>query len=425
MVLYICVAMLRVTVVLAVGTGVAGSDPSGARSALFGIRVPSEDTVTVTTSPQPGEFTLWNEHELISADPKSLAVIAGAMAAMHHLDAAPVVDRIDTHASLLTSIGELELESLVASTSSSTIFSASGFEEPVIVKFHTDCFSLDDEVDRLIHPLAREYWFMKAIEPLGIAPRALTLSKPVAMPEAAATCSARIAFNLKSDRWALCHARGAQIRYLTTTHGGTSLSEISKTFPLRKLPLVRAMDIGIELIRILQKLHAVGVVHGDIHGGNVCEREGKLSLIDFGKALFVSQHGYSKDNMYGSFTFNHAYLSPWEMLGFRPSFRDDVYRALLLVSFLVNGEPLLHRVIKRNAHVFELFNAKFGQNVFYLLGEDNFAGSGVAADKVVEIRLCLSNVAKAVMQLHDSIDAQPDYVLIIEELTKVREILSH
>jgi hypothetical protein len=113
------------------------------------------------------------------------------------------------------------------------------------------------------------------------------------------------------------------------------------------------------------------------------------------------------------------------MLGFRPSFRDDVYRALLLVSFLVNGEPLLHRVIKRNAHVFELFNAKFGQNVFYLLGEDNFAGSGVAADKVVEIRLCLSNVAKAVMQLHDSIDAQPDYVLIIEELTKVREILSH
>ncbi len=110
-----------------------------------------------------------------------------------------------------------------------------------------------------------------------------------------------------------------------------------------------ALVMAISIVKKLKALHnhENPIVHGDIHMGNIAVknfdtylREANFVLIDFGKSFFNEEfEGQSpRGNSWGP----SCVRSVFNYQGFRASFRDDVYRALLAAAFLMNkGDSLL------------------------------------------------------------------------------------
>ena len=121
--------------------------------------------------------------------------------------------------------------------------------------------------------------------------------------------------------------------------------------PARKLTAKNdhaAVTIGLLIaraIQILKFVHELGIVHGDIHGGNFVYSDpddipGTLRLIDFGRSRFViDETGRfigAPPSPIGEW--NEELLSPWELDGEPTSFRDDLFRlAELGVSLEKDG----------------------------------------------------------------------------------------
>ena len=110
--------------------------------------------------------------------------------------------------------------------------------------------------------------------------------------------------------------------------------------------------LGIALLSLLEEVHSIGLVHGDMHAGNVVTNGSEVKLIDFGRArVFIDpvsgQHipfTYSDEEL----DFNPMLLSLHELEGWMPSRRDDLFRLAELLAFLVDGDECLyiHRTIR-------------------------------------------------------------------------------
>lgn len=106
--------------------------------------------------------------------------------------------------------------------------------------------------------------------------------------------------------------------------------------------------VAVQSIRALQAVHAHGILHGDVHLGNILVSGSGVRLIDFGRsAAFVKLDG-SRDHVefvekaLDSF-WVPAYLSPWELDGSPLSRRDDMYRLSELLYWLTDQSLPLHR----------------------------------------------------------------------------------
>lgn len=101
---------------------------------------------------------------------------------------------------------------------------------------------------------------------------------------------------------------------------------------------------AVQVLRALRELHARGIVHGDVHVGNIMLTDAGARLIDFGRsAPFVKLDGSGDHIEYfdvpvDSF-WSVAYLSPFELEGSPKSRRDDVYR-LSEYLFRLAGEMI-------------------------------------------------------------------------------------
>ena len=109
----------------------------------------------------------------------------------------------------------------------------------------------------------------------------------------------------------------------------------------RKPAFQQAVNLGLIIARAIQILifvHELGIVHGDIHGGNLVHSDPAnipetLRLIDFGRSRFViDEHGRqvipNVDDYDGMAMaqWDEQLLSPWELIGEQTSFRDDLFR---------------------------------------------------------------------------------------------------
>ncbi len=127
------------------------------------------------------------------------------------------------------------------------------------------------------------------------------------------------------------------------------------------LPFREAVSLGISTIRLVQKLHALNIVHGDIHLANIAftrrnvfssqQHRSDLVLIDFERARIAESASTAPEAVPEHFLpmfFCHGYFSVWEAVGAKhpitheiwerkPAFRDDVYRALFTMSMLIHG----------------------------------------------------------------------------------------
>jgi hypothetical protein len=178
------------------------------------------------------------------------------------------------------------------------------------------------------------------------------------------------------------------------------------------------LTIGIKLLNILEKLHNQGgVVHGDIHTGNVCLSESddeKLVLIDFARARFVSET-QTDERIRASQSWNDAFLSPWEIDGFISSRRDDVFRALLVTAVLINGHEYYEYLSGQNDEISTSMTIKQTENLFIYPGtieSSNDSYVNERSDMVQNLQKALEHSRS----LHSTSD-KPPYGLIIQALS--------
>jgi hypothetical protein len=139
------------------------------------------------------------------------------------------------------------------------------------------------------------------------------------------------------------------VRFLVTQDAGSSLYQWVKAQDAQRLPVNVSVRIVLDLLDMLREMHSSGVVHGDIHPGNVMMNSpngGNIRLIDFERTLLHHELVVKKSNR----RFAHCLMSPWEMEGWAYSYRDDVFRALIVAAYLIGGtEWLSHcRAMEQN-----------------------------------------------------------------------------
>ena len=110
-----------------------------------------------------------------------------------------------------------------------------------------------------------------------------------------------------------------------------------KDFDGRLTPKQMAHVVS-EVVEGLRLLHAIGIVHGDIHWKNVmvATTDGKITILDFGRArCFIDEMRNVALAEYTDLScITRGYLSPFELEHFPAMPRDDVYRAVEMALIL-------------------------------------------------------------------------------------------
>ena len=135
-----------------------------------------------------------------------------------------------------------------------------------------------------------------------------------------------------------------RIRYLIMPKVGKSLYQYMIDFDIGQgIDFVTAMKLGGQMIDLVDRLHAMNIIHGDAHISNFAftdDTNTKLILIDFGRGQLLDPE-YQRTVDLSTFCDNidwlHPYTGKWEMKNCKPSFRDDVYRAVQMVAMSLYG----------------------------------------------------------------------------------------
>lgn len=223
--------------------------------------------------------------------------------------------RIHESIEYVPGLGTISLGGILGRGAASVVFAIVEFPE-MVIKYQANCFDPDG-----IHPLIRDEFFgLKAFQ-VGVGVEPMFLSPPVQVPHYRTT---------KTDFFSACG--GTELRFII-------MQRVDSCFAhgqAGSIPL--ALTVGTWMVSLLHKLHTqAGVIHGDVHAGNVCtltrdEAGMRVVLIDYEHAKFVSEE---TDVRALSQVPPHASQSPWELIGFETSRRDDIYNALSLVGDLM------------------------------------------------------------------------------------------
>ncbi len=130
------------------------------------------------------------------------------------------------------------------------------------------------------------------------------------------------------------------VRYMIMERVSSTLFKLLDHHGQIPFPIATAMTL--QVVRLLRKMHAHNIVHGDIHVANVAIRNRgpkQLVLIDFG----LSRHGELVESSAYSppqperRLWCHGFISSWESLGWLSAFRDDIFRAIQMMAILIHG----------------------------------------------------------------------------------------
>ena len=215
----------------------------------------------------------------------------------------------------------------------------------------------------------------KAIESLKISPRMHYLSG--AAPYVGKT-SSKADFSISQSEIDKVKASGQNwfVRFLLTERVGPSLEDYSnrksqKWFKDPNRNFVRAIKYTGQLLQLIEQLHAMGIVHGNIKPSTVRQsisNSGKFLLTDFSKSVYITEvdRKVSVDHMD-----DLEYLTAWELDRRMSSYRDDVMRAFQVMAVLMNGKvygDILDRFIHEDPKSF--YALKKSGNIFVVDGFD-------------------------------------------------------
>jgi hypothetical protein len=291
---------------------------------------------------------------------------------------------------------------LIAHQATCNIFSLESLPEKII-KYQSDCLYLGG-----VHPLLRDFWALSAINETNIGPKIFFLSPAVRLSEYSSTPKAN--FKLGSQAEKFCIQNNGTVRYMIMERLTTSVDQlVIRRGPLR---LRHSMTALKHLILTIQELHAQGIVHRDIHPGNVMFGSSlrDVRLIDFELAQYSEEMEASPESAPELLGYSHCYLSHWNMDGSRFSYRDDVFKAIFVGAFMLNGKKFIEYCVSLQAKPSELMDFKKSSFMFEIPG-------GRRIDSPV-----LKTELEKILDLSRSvvgIDDQPPYEEILKALDRI------
>jgi hypothetical protein len=204
-----------------------------------------------------------------------------------------------------------------------------------------------------------DYWFLKHLERTRLVPRVIKMSAALSVnalvkeflpgEDIGASLSGDTAKRVKGKvRLLACPHALPEIRYILMEkiEGGSvaSLIDDSKG-QLVPQPVHRAMDLGLQMLRILEKLHSMNVVHGDPHFGNFLIEKGVVArMIDFERAKLFALLETDRPCRIAPDSLNMLigrWNSPWVARDCPLSFRDDIYQFFIALAMMIHGEAYI------------------------------------------------------------------------------------
>ena len=338
-------------------------------------------------------------------------------------------------------LGPLRLGTRLAATTSSNIYIADIVDRTdramrnVVVKHMNDCRSRQDEGLDVIHPLLTDAVYLSVLAPTGLVPGFIYLSPPTVLPGHGLLPERVLtkAIERQRDR---CTRENTETRFLVQERMGVEigayLRDLGLVVPWRVMAH-RAVSLIIRVIQMLETIHSLGIVHGDIHGGNILFRDiadvpemedTELVLIDFEFAVFYPMEIGAPVNRSRLARLSRRLLSPWHLQGYRIGRRDDVFRVLeLLADVLSQGVyyATLREQIAREKNVTDDFIAELKEPMYLFYGIFQESYGGGIQDG---IRTHLDRLADKHLGGLTHPDDRPDYDGIVDHLGAVREMLS-
>lgn len=192
-----------------------------------------------------------------------------------------------------------------------------------------------------------DFWFLSYLRETRAVPVVFGVSKPldgqVILTEYGMHPQAKLHIRQ-------CREGGyARVRYMIMERVmGQPVDAIIGSHRDRLIPISRAAQICINVLKALREIHAQHVVHGDIHEGNLLvDGFGSVKIIDFEYATIFDSEEIAKTSyklpcnmpiieLRGPLAIN-SQNSPWESQGCTSSFRDDVYRVLIVLGTMIHG----------------------------------------------------------------------------------------
>ncbi len=227
----------------------------------------------------------------------------------------------------------IELGALLGKSRASAVYAIRDYPNWVI-KYVAFCVDAEEDFDRFPDPVSRETHFLEIINSVdpSVGVTHLFTSAATELP-AGSKGKVQMPADYCSDY------QHRQVRYLVIERVGDTLMTMVERDG--KVPIDTAATIALRIVFQLEKMHAMGIVHGDVHLGNVALRQtdtlGSWTLIDFGDARMGSEVQKFPLPHYPGTVYCHPYLSFWESMYFDSSFRDDIYRTILVMAMLVHG----------------------------------------------------------------------------------------
>lgn len=291
-----------------------------------------------------------------------------------------------------------------------------------VVKYQANCSG-----DLGIHPLLRDFWFQNFLRGTGIAAAVHYISPPA---KYSIPVTVKTNFNGSTRLLSRCIVHPeSTVRFMVMDFTGESLHDTvagryNRGPGKSRLPLKFAIESTMSVIAQLKKLHSMDIIHGDLHWGNVVRASpdsNSLILIDFGMAFFASSRAGKPKWVRRPFEAVHCLLSPYEIEGHRPSYRDDIYRAVLMGAMLVYGMEYFDWCKYLESEPIEMLHWKNQEDLFHFHGQlihhayDKDGILGSAANRIQDL---LTNVVRKVQSL-DQIDELPPYDSILEDLISI------
>jgi serine/threonine protein kinase len=217
-------------------------------------------------------------------------------------------------------------------------------KDSVVVKYVSDCSARLSGLP--LNSAMFEYSVQSALNDSGISPKVFYISPPSIIDKN--TDRERGLVNRQLDA---CIAAGAQVRFIVMEKVGIDLItflaprfQFATQFHMQALEYVRdTLVLTIKGIEQIKKLHAHGLIHGDIHPGNFAIKsidfddsvdQAEILLIDFGMAeFFPLQLGKSIHRPLPTH-FNPFHQTASRLSGSRPGRCDDVIRAVEQMAYL-------------------------------------------------------------------------------------------